>query len=289
MSNKDISIVSPGGIRNDIDPRALVIGLAVGVVTEASNLLPNDGLLGLSFIAGAFGFWIFSVTVAIVLSRTNSNAAINTFLYLAGMVVSYYLLQGVIDWMTPDVAVEHFIHWDHLAFWLAAAAGCAAVAFVLYFWNSGRPVLSAILCALPVAAMLADTVNAGMKFYYSGMHLLGLILDAAFLVAMLIILFRKAGVKPLNLICVVLFAGAISFSGVIQSDTVTTQARFQCELDGVTQEFYVVVRDDGEIIEMEGDPEVFEVVGASSCSSAPEIVHAFQDYYESRGGSCETL
>lgn len=30
-------------------------------------------------------------------------------------------------------------------------------------------------------------------------------------------------------------------------------------------------------------------VGASSCSSAPEIVHAFQDYYESRGGSCETL
>lgn len=42
-----------------------IFGFVIGLVTELLNLLPGDGLLGASSIAGSFGFWIFTTTFII--------------------------------------------------------------------------------------------------------------------------------------------------------------------------------------------------------------------------------
>lgn len=77
--------------------KVIFFGLIIGIITELLNLLPNSDLLGLSSIAGTFGFWIFTTTIIIYLSCSNKNAMFNTFFYLASMCCSFYLLQSIID------------------------------------------------------------------------------------------------------------------------------------------------------------------------------------------------
>ena len=48
------------------------------------------------------------------------------------------------------------------------------------------------------------------------------------------------------------------------------------------------MKDNGEIIEKKGNEEIYKEIEITSLKSVPEIVHALQDYYESKGGSCST-
>ena len=45
------------------------------------------------------------------------------------------------------------------------------------------------------------------------------------------------------------------------------------------------MRDDGKILEIEGDETVYEEIDIHSLKTIPEVVHALQDYYESKGGA----
>ena len=82
-----------------------VLGLTIGIITELVNLLPNDGLWGLSSIAGSYGFWIFTTTFIIYFSCSNKNAMFNTFLYLANMCIGFYALQAIVVLLTPDTTL----------------------------------------------------------------------------------------------------------------------------------------------------------------------------------------
>lgn len=42
---------------------------------------------------------------------------------------------------------------------------------------------------------------------------------------------------------------------------------------------------DGEILELEGDEAVYEEIDIASLKTVPEVIHALQDYYESKGGT----
>ena len=81
----------------------ICFGAIIGLITELLNFYPNDDLWGWSSIASSFGFWIFSTTFVIYFSSSNKNAMINTFSYLSSMCISYYLLQSIIDFFTPNV------------------------------------------------------------------------------------------------------------------------------------------------------------------------------------------
>lgn len=174
--------------------QVLCFGAVIGLITELLNFFPNDDLWGWSSIAGSFGFWIFSTTFVIYFSSSNINAMINTFLYLSSMCISYYVLQGIIDFFTPNVIVDKFIHWDHLLYWVGISALCGLVAFVLFYWNK-KTIFSSVLYALPVAGMLVDTINNCMKFYYSQTNLVNSILCVVGFVIMLVVLFRKSNKK----------------------------------------------------------------------------------------------
>lgn len=272
-----------------IDIISLLLGLSAGIVTELLNLLPNNDLFGFSSIAGSFGFWIFSTTLVIYFSRSNINAFFNTVFYLGGMCISYYLLQGIFDYITPNKTVEHFLQWSHLFFWLGATLLCGVIAFILYFWNGTNKYLNSFLCALPVAGMLSDTINNTLKFMYSGTQLFQLILDVVFLVVLLALLFKKSRNKLIFILVVLLVAMIGQLTGVINSNTITMQTYLHCEVNGEVEEFYIKIRDDGVILEKEGNEEIYNIVGIENYKTVPEIVHAFQDYYESIGGTCSTV
>lgn len=264
--------------------QVICFGAVIGLITELLNFFPNNDLWGWSSIAGSFVFWIFSTTFVIYFSSSNINAMINTFLYLSSMCISYYVLQGIIDFFTPGITVDHFIHWDHLLFWVGISVLCGLVAFVLFYWNR-KTIFSNVLYALPVAGMLVDTVNNCMKFYYSRTNLANSILGVAGLVIMLVVLFRKAKKKGVFVLAlmIVSLVGFVIFPATSQS--ITTEASITCELNGESEVFYIKMRDDGQILEIEGDEAVYKEIDINSLKTIPEVIHALQDYYESNGGT----
>ncbi len=267
--------------------KVIIFGLIIGIVTELVNLLPNNDGLGLSSIAGTFGFWIFTTTLVIYLSCSNKNAMMNTFLYLASMCCSFYLLQGGIKFFTPNVTVDGLIEWSHLFFWIMISIVCGIVAYILYYWNQNN-LFSNILYALPVAGMLIDTVNNCLKFYYSHTQFFGVILDVIFLMIMFCLFLKKSNKKIIFIITVLFVAIIGNFTIFPKSHNLTTEATIVCELDGKQEDFYIKIKDNGEIVEKKGNEEIYKEIDMDSLKSAPEVVHALQEYYESKGGSCRT-
>lgn len=267
--------------------KVIIFGLIIGIVTELVNLLPNSDILGWSSIAGTFGFWIFTTTFIIYLSCSNKNAMFNTFLYLASMCCSFYLLQGIIKFFTPNMTVDGLIEWSHLFFWVMIAMICGIVAYVLYYWNKNNK-FSNILYALPIAGMLLDTVNNCLKFYYSHTQLLGAILDVIFLMVMFGLFMKKSNRKIIFLITIIFVAIIGNFTIFPKSHNLTTETTIVCELDGKEETFYIKMKDNGEIIEKKGNEKIYKEIDITSLKSVPEVVHALQDYYESKGGSCST-
>ena len=267
--------------------KVIIFGLIIGIVTELVNLLPNNDVLGWSSIAGTFGFWIFTTTFIIYLSCSNKNAMFNTFLYLVSMCCSFYVLQGVIKFFMPNVTVDGLIEWSHLFFWIMIAMICGIVAYVLYYWNKNNQ-FSNILYALPIAGMLLDTINNCLKFYYSHTQLLGAILDVIFLIIMFCLFMKKSNRKIIFMITIIFVAIIGNFTIFPKSHNLTTETTIVCELDGKVETFYIKMKDNGEIIEKKGNEKIYKEIEITSLKSVPEIVHALQDYYESKGGSCST-
>jgi hypothetical protein len=266
-----------------------VFALGIGFLTELINLLPSDDFWSASSIAGTFGFWIFTTTFVIYFSSSNKNAAINTFIYLAGMNIGFYLTQGIIDYFTPGIAVTGFMQWSHLYFWLFVSVLCAGVAYFLYFW-SGDNKFSSALYALPIAGLLVDTVGMCIKFYYSRTYLLQCILNIIFLVIMLVVFTKKSKSKLIFIFTVIVVAAIGYFANFSNfSQPITTQTTLICEIDGVEERYYIKVRDDGKILERTGNEEVYNEINIEEFTTLPEIVHAFQEYYESKNGTCVTI
>lgn len=267
--------------------KVIIFGLIIGIVTELVNLLPNNDVLGWSSIAGTFGFWIFTTTFIIYLSCSNKNAMFNTFLYLVSMCCSFYVLQGVIKFFMPNVTVDGLIEWSHLFFWMMISVICGIVAYILYYWNKNNQ-FSNILYALPIAGMLLDTINNCLKFYYSHTQLLGAILDVIFLMLMFVLFMKKSNRKIIFMITIIFVAIIGNFTIFPKSHNLTTETTIVCELDGKVETFYIKMKDNGEIIEKKGNEKIYKEIEITSLKSVPEIVHALQDYYESKGGSCST-
>ena len=185
------------------------------------------------------------------------------------------------------MTVDGLIEWSHLFFWVMIAMICGILAYVLYYWNKNNK-FSNILYALPIAGMLLDTVNNCLKFYYSHTQLLGAILDVIFLMVMFGLFMKKSNRKIIFLITIIFVAIIGNFTIFPKSHNLTTETTIVCELDGKEETFYIKMKDNGEIIEKKGNEKIYKEIDITSLKSVPEVVHALQDYYESKGGSCST-
>ena len=94
--------------------------------------------------------------------------------------------------------------------------------------------------------------------------------------------------KIIFIITIIVVAIIGNFTIFPKSHNLATEATIVCELDGKVETFYIKMKDNGEIIEKKGNEEIYKEIEITSLKSVPEIVHALQDYYESKGGSCST-
>ncbi|MDO4271060.1 MAG: hypothetical protein Q4C72_09080 [Eubacteriales bacterium] len=178
---------------------AIGLGAAAGLLTTVLNLFPYDTLWSFSSIASAFGFWIITTTLVIYASCSNVNAAVNTFLYLGTMNLVFYSMQGVLGLFLPRFySVDSFINWGLLKRFTLLALLCAAVAFVLYYWNRDSK-FSSFLYALPLCGLVAELIGACVFLWQTHTYLFQLLMDAAGLAFLLSRFWKKAASKPLLL------------------------------------------------------------------------------------------
>ncbi|MCM3758365.1 hypothetical protein M3197_12920 [Sporosarcina aquimarina] len=152
------------------------LGLTVGTITRLSDLLPNDDIWSFSSIATLFGFWMLTVTLVILFSTSNINAAINVLLYLLSMNFAFYFLKYVLGFFIPIFDNNGEFQWDLFMLYNVFAVVCSAISYVLYFWNKENK-LSSVLYALPVSGLAAETIAVCIYLYYNHTFLFQFIFD----------------------------------------------------------------------------------------------------------------
>ncbi|GAA0181079.1 hypothetical protein SH2C18_36630 [Clostridium sediminicola] len=179
------------------------IGLFAGIITRLSDLFPYDTLWSFSSIASAFGFWMLTTTLVIYFSCSNKNAAINVFLYLSSMNFSFYFLKYIIGFYFPRFYDIGGFHWTLLIEYDIFALVCAAISYVLYFWNKDNKI-SNVLYALPICGLGAETIGIAMFLANTHTYLFQLIFDLLSFMILGYIFYKKVNSKLIYIITVII-------------------------------------------------------------------------------------
>lgn len=181
-----------------------VLGSLAGIVTRLTDFFPYDNLWSFSSIATLFGFWMLTITLVICFSSSNINAVINVFLYLFFMNFSFYFLKYLLGFFILRFHDEGF-NWSLFILYDVFALVCAAVSYVLYFWNK-RNKMSSFLYALPVGGLVAETIGVSFYLYNNHTFLFQLILDFLSLLILGYWFYIKANSKLLYIITVIVIS-----------------------------------------------------------------------------------
>lgn len=193
-------------LKNNISSYMLVavIGLIAGLITRLSDFFPNNDLCAFSSIATLFGVWILTTTLVIYFSSSNINAAINAFVYLFAMSFSFYFFKYILGLFLPQFDNGNF-QWNLFMIYALGSLACGVVGFALYFWNKGGKVGS-FLYALPIGALLAETIGVAIYLYHNHIYLFQLIFNALSVIILGFWFFRKANHKVIYITTIVVVA-----------------------------------------------------------------------------------
>ena len=151
----------------------LVLGIGLGIVSKYLDTVAVDGSWltnFLHFLGNLFtrlGIWVFIAALVAAYSKTMRGAAINTFVFFIGMLISYYAFSAFLFGFFPT---SYFILWGGIALLSPLLA--------VVVWkakNNGR--LSMILPALPLGLLLSLSLSIGL-FYIDVTHYEELIMYA---------------------------------------------------------------------------------------------------------------
>ena len=138
------------------------------------------------------GIWVLIATLIAAYSKTLIRAAVNTFLFFVGMLVSYYIYSAYLFGFFPT---RYFILWGCIAL-----ASPFLAAIVWWARNSARTAF--ILPALPMGLMLSLSVGMGL-FYMYLIHIEELIMYVV-----LCVVFYK---EPKQMAIIVVFSVVVAF------------------------------------------------------------------------------
>ena len=141
----------------------LVLGIVLGIVSKYLDTIPvvdGNWWMGiLSYFGDLFtrlGIWVLIATFIAAYSKTLFKAAINTFIFFTGMIISYYVYSAYLFGFFPT---RYFLLW-----------GCIAIAspfLAIIVWKANTSVrLSFILPALPMGLMLSLSLGIGLFYMY---------------------------------------------------------------------------------------------------------------------------
>lgn len=134
----------------------IILGLFSKILDEtATNLLPWFlESLDLRNFFSRMGVWIFLAVLISVYSKTPFRAAINVFLFFAGMVSSYYIY---------TVVVAGFFPKSYMTIWIAITFLSPFMAFIGWYAR-GNGIISVIISALIFMIITRQTFTFG--FWY---------------------------------------------------------------------------------------------------------------------------
>ena len=148
-----------------------VLGIILGLTSKYLDTVAVDGswitnvLHYLGDLFTRLGIWVWIATLIAAYSRTLRRAAINTFVFFIGMLLSYYIYSAYLFGFFPT---SYFILWGGIAL---LSPLLAAVVWIAK--NDER--LAMILPAMPMGLMLSLSLSIGF-FYVDFTHLEELIM-----------------------------------------------------------------------------------------------------------------
>ena len=188
----------------------LFLGFLAGGVCRLSDFFDYESLWSFPSIATLFGFWIASVSVITYISSSNKGAFINTFLYMFGMTISYYVLKYISGFFIEKFNNEGEFQTNLFLIYSALSLACGIGSFVLYYWNKNNK-FSSILYALPVGAMLAEGIGCWFVLINRHMLLAQTVFDSLFALLFGIVFFKKTDNRVLYFATVFVVTALVFF------------------------------------------------------------------------------
>ncbi len=142
---------------------AFLAGLGLGVFSKfldgvAFNELPKLlQIIDLQNFFGRFSFWALITLAIAVYSKSRIRAALNVFLFYAGMLLGYYIYTIVFAGFYPDGS--------YLAMWIVYAIISPFISVVCWY-AKGTGLTAALLSAMIMAFLFSQAFNVGL-FYFS--------------------------------------------------------------------------------------------------------------------------
>lgn len=188
----------------------LLVGILAGLLTRLTDFCDADTLWSFSSVATMYGFWLISVIVITLVSSSNLCAGVSTFLYMFGMTLSFYGLKYLLGLFLPMFEGDGFqtnLFIAYSALSLASGVG----AFILYYWE--KPLkINGFLYALPLGALLAETIGAAVYLVNHSTFLFQFLLDLAGVVVLGIICGRRSQSKIIYILSLCAVAAAVYFT-----------------------------------------------------------------------------
>lgn len=177
----------------------LIFGITLGIIAKYLDTIPVIDevwwMKVLSYFGDLFtrlGIWVLIASFIAAYSKTLTRAAINTFIFFIGMLVSYYIYTAYLFGVFPT---RYFILWGSIAL--------ASPLLAIIVWNAKNNVrLSFILPALPMGLMLS--LSLGIALFYMYLNYI----EELIMYVVLCIVFYK-GPKQLAIIVVFSFIVAL--------------------------------------------------------------------------------
>lgn len=187
-----------------------IVGILAGVVCRLSDFFPYEDLWSLSSIATLYGFWIASVTVTTFFSSSNIGAAVNSFLYMFGMTLSFYGLKYILGFFFAQFDNDGRFQTDLFILYSVLSVACGVGSFILYFWNRDH-VLNSILYALPASGLLAEGVGCLIILINNYMLLAQTLFDFAFALLFGCLFLKRAKNKALYMVTMAAVTALVFF------------------------------------------------------------------------------
>ena len=170
-------------IRNSV--LIFVLGVVLGIIAKFLDNLALDSTiwwhnivesLNLGVVLSEFAIWLLMALIISVFSYTPLKAAVNTFLFFAGMCVAYHVYTLIFSGFDPT---------GYMMIWYAITIVSPVLA-VICWYGKGKGVVSIVIDCLILAVMAACCFSVGMFYFYPN----GL-LNALMFVASVIVLYSS--------------------------------------------------------------------------------------------------
>ena len=142
---------------------AALLGIVLGTLSKFLDTVPVNNLpallqyLDVTNFLGRFAIWVFIAVCISIYSSSSVRAAINVFLFFAGMVLSYYLYSSFIAGFFPK---------SYAMIWIGFTVASPLLAFICWY-AKGQGIISLILSAGIIAVLFNVSFVYGIGYFKS--------------------------------------------------------------------------------------------------------------------------